>query len=130
MSASRLRASQALVIGRFRVWRIPFYRPDAGPYITARLIKNAKTLEEQDAALQKINEAGVVVAPALGFGGWAGCFKESQSYGWTRITIAVPIDQLMLALDKIGMALGYQEEELYPLAGTQSWKRHKAIGTS
>lgn len=130
ISASRLRANQSLTIGRFHTWGIPFHRPDAGPYITARLLSNAQTKEEQDAAFQKISDAGVVVAPAHGFGGWVDCCQESQKYGWARITVAVPLGQLMMALDKIGNALGFQQEGLLLSDSEQPWKRRKAGGKS
>lgn len=91
-----------------------------------RLVKDAQTREDQDIAFQKISDAGVLIAPAHGFGGWIQSCKNSEAFGWARITVAIPVDKLMSALDKIEVALGLQEKVALRRAETDTYKQRKS----
>jgi aspartate/methionine/tyrosine aminotransferase len=108
-AATRLERAQKTAIARFRQWGAPFIYPHAGPYVTVKLVKYAGSLEEENEGLERLKQAGVMVSRLRGFGGWKGFSGNLNYYGWVRMTVAVPEDRLLDALDRIAKTMKYEE---------------------
>ncbi|EWG55289.1 hypothetical protein FVEG_17491 [Fusarium verticillioides 7600] len=98
-------------IARFHQWGAPFIYPQAGPYVTVKLVKDAETLEEENEGLERLKQAGVMVSRLRGFGGWKGFSGNLNYYGWVRMTVAVLKDRLLDALNRIADIMKYEEKE-------------------
>ncbi|KAF4948216.1 hypothetical protein FGADI_9808 [Fusarium gaditjirri] len=110
-AATRLREAHKTAITRFHKWGAPFIYPHAGPYVTVKLVKLAKNLEEEDEGLEKLKQAGVVVSRLGSFAGWKEMSGNQNHFGWVRMTVAVPAERLLDALDRIAATFKYEEEE-------------------
>lgn len=74
-----------------------------------KLVKYAGSLEEENEGLERLKQAGVMVSRLRGFGGWKGFSGNLNYYGWVRMTVAVPEDRLLDALDRIAKTMKYEE---------------------
>lgn len=89
---------------------MPFLRVEAGPFVFARLAREARNRSDEILMVQNLSNAGVLVTPGTGLGGWGSWGNEAQVSGWARITFAVPMAQLREGLDKIGRVLGFGDK--------------------
>ncbi|KAF2262724.1 PLP-dependent transferase [Lojkania enalia] len=77
----------------FRKLGLQYVTAEEGLFIFAKLGKNLASADEEAAFFTKLKDAGVMVSP--------GRFYGDREFGWARIMIAVPIDVVTKALDKI-----------------------------
>lgn len=76
-----------------------------------KLVKQASNLEEEDEGLEKLKQGGVVVSRLRDFAGWKEVSDNQNHFGWVRMTVAVPMERLLDALDRIADAMKYEEKE-------------------
>lgn len=76
-----------------------------------KLVKQASNLKEEDEGLEKLKQGGVVVSRLRGFAGWKEVSDNQNHFGWARMTVAVPMERLLDALDRIADAMKYEEKE-------------------
>ena len=86
-------------------YRIPYIPVTAGLYVFAKIVPDARTWEEEEGAMKKLKEAGVLLSPGKTYH-WVDSEK-----GWVRITFAVEMRALIEGLSRIKQALSLDLRE-------------------
>lgn len=105
LNRSRLSEAYGEVTSFLQRYGIKYIPVSAGLYVFAKLVPNAQIWEEEENALKKLKEAGVLVSPGKTYH-WVDSEK-----GWVRITFAVERRALIEGLSRIKEALSLDARE-------------------
>lgn len=100
LNSARLAESYILITSFFTEHQVRFIPVNAGLNIFARLAPRAKTWEDEDMMVAKLEDVGVLVSAGRHFHGMP---KEK---GWARLAFSVEPARLQEALQRIVMTLG------------------------
>ncbi|KAF1845286.1 PLP-dependent transferase [Cucurbitaria berberidis CBS 394.84] len=95
LNSERLTASYRLLATFLHKWRIDFVTPTHGIFLFAKLVKNARSVEDERSFYDRLALHGVKLGQGRFYRGVEGDF------GWTRIRFSVSIDVLKSALASI-----------------------------
>ena len=95
LNQERLAESYAILTESLIKWQVEFLPANAGLFVFAKPVKDARDWDEEAAVVGALASSGVIVSPGRRFDG-----GESEK-GWVRITFAVPKKQLMDALERM-----------------------------
>lgn len=99
LSARRLSESCKRVTSFLQENGIEYSAVSHGPFIFARIMREAQTWEEEDEAIACLKEAGVMLSPGRAYHVCEG------DKGWARITFAVKSEVLESALQRLEAGL-------------------------
>lgn len=95
LNQERLAQSYSILTESLIKWQVEFLPANAGLFVFAKVVRDARDWEEETAVVGALGSSGVIVSPGRRFDG-----GESEK-GWVRMTFAVPKEQLVDALGRI-----------------------------
>ena len=95
-NSEMLAENYALLTDFLKGHDIPYFPAYAGLYLMVHLAPQAQSWDDEVAAIGKLKEAGVLVSGGRGYHG------PSNEMGWARVGFAVPKEQLLEAMRRIG----------------------------
>ena len=95
LNQERLAESYAILTESLIKWQVEFLPANAGLFVFARVVEDAREWEEETAIVGAFASSGVIVSPGRRFDG------GESAKGWVRITFAVPRKQLVEALERM-----------------------------
>lgn len=95
LNQERLAESYAILTESLIKWQVAFLPANAGLFVFAKIVTDARDWDEETAAVEALASSGVIVSPGRRFDG-----GESEK-GWVRMTFAVPRKLLVEALERM-----------------------------